>query len=60
MLSAIVDMDKEMPVKFVIERAIPSDKKYYPKKSLIVLVSTVSAFILAVLILLIIEKIKNS
>ena len=59
MMNAIVDMDTEIPVKFVIERAIPSDKKTYPKKSLIVLLSTVSAFILAVLVLLTIDKIKS-
>lgn len=59
MMSMIVDMDTEIPVKFVIERAIPSDKKSYPKKSLIVLISTVSSFILAVLVLLIIDKIKS-
>lgn len=60
MMNAIVDMDTEIPVKFVIERAIPADKKTYPKKSLIVLLSTVSAFILAVLVLLTIDKIKSS
>ena len=60
MMSAIVDMDTEIPVKFVIERAIPADKKAYPKKSLIVLLSTFSAFVLAVLVLLTIEKIKPS
>lgn len=59
MMNAIVDMDTEIPVKFVIERAIPADKKTYPKKSLIVLLSTVSAFILAVLVLLTIDKIKS-
>ena len=60
MMNAIVDMDTEIPVKFVIERAIPADKKTYPKKSLIVLLSTVSAFILAVLVLLTIDKIKET
>ena len=60
MMNAIVDMDTEIPVKFVIERAIPADKKSYPKKSLIVLLSTVSAFILAVLVLLTIDKIKET
>ena len=60
MMNAIVDMDTEIPVKFVIERAIPADKKTYPKKSLIVLLSTVSAFILAVLALLTINKIKET
>jgi len=60
MMNAIVDMDTEIPVKFVIERAIPADKKTYPKKSLIVLLSTVSAFILAVLVLLTIDKIRET
>ncbi len=60
MMNAIVDMDTEIPTKFVIEKAIPSDKKAYPKKSLIVIVSTVSAFILAVLVLLTIERIKTT
>lgn len=60
LMNAIADMDTEVPVKFVIERAIPADKKAYPKKSLIVLLSTFSAFVLAVLVLLTIEKIKSS
>ena len=60
MMNAIVDMDTEIPVKFVIERAIPADKKTYPKKSLIVLLSTMSAFILAVLVLLTIDKIRET
>ena len=60
MMNAIVDMDTKIPVKFLIEKAIPSDKKAYPKKSLIVLISTVSAFILAVLVLLTIDKIKET
>lgn len=59
MMSAIVDMDTDIPVKFVIERAIPADKKAYPKRFLIVLLSTVSAFILAVLVMLTIDKIKS-
>ena len=58
LMNAIADMDTEVPVKFVIERAIPADKKAYPKKSLIVLLSTFSAFVLAVLVLLTIDKIN--
>lgn len=60
MMSAIADMDTEVPVKFVLENAIPADKKAYPKKSLIVVFSTLASFILAVIVLLTIEKIKSS
>ena len=60
MMNAKVDMESNMPVKFVVEKAVPADKKAYPKKSIITLVSTVSAFILAFIILLIIENVKNA
>jgi len=60
MMSAIADMDTEVPVKFVIESAIPADKKAYPKKSLIVIFSTMASFILSIFVLLTIEKINPS
>ena len=59
MMNVILDRSTEMPVKFVIEEAIPADKKYYPKKSLVVIVSTVASLILSILVLLTIEKIKT-
>lgn len=60
MMSAIADLDTEVPVKFVLENAIPADKKAYPKKSLIVIFSTLGSFILSIFILLTIEKIHMS
>lgn len=60
LMNALVDIDSEIPMKFVIERAIPSDKKSFPKKSLIVLFSTASAFFLTLLVLLAINKIKSN
>lgn len=60
MMSAIADLDTEVPVKFVLENAIPADKKAYPKKSLIVIFSTLGSFILSVFVLLTIEKIQMS
>ena len=59
MMNVILDRSTEMPVKFVIEEAIPADKKYFPKKSLVVVVSTVASLILSILVLLTIEKIKT-
>jgi LPS O-antigen subunit length determinant protein (WzzB/FepE family) len=60
MMDAKMDMEAQMPVKFVIEKATPSDKKDYPKKSVIVIISTLSAFIVAVLALLTMENIKKN
>ena len=60
MMDAKVDMESRMPVKFVIEKAIPADKKSYPKKSIIMITSTIATLIVAIIILLIMENIRNS
>lgn len=60
MLNAIVDKSDEIPVKFVVDNAIPADKKAYPKKMLIVLVSTIASFILGVIVLLILNNLKQT
>ena len=59
MMDAKMDMTTIMPVKFVIDKPFPADKKFYPKKSLIVVISTLCAFILTLIVLLIIERIEN-
>lgn len=59
MMDAKMDMTTIMPVKFVIDNPIPADKKFYPKKSLIVVISTLCAFILTMLVLLFIERLEN-
>ena len=59
MFDAQVDMNTEMPVKFVVNRPVVADKKFYPKKSVIVLISTLCVFILSVFVLLLIEKFEN-
>lgn len=59
MMDAQLDMQGSLPVKFVVDRPAPADKKYYPKKSLIVVVSTLCVFILSVIVLLMIEKIEE-
>ncbi|MDL2296723.1 hypothetical protein LJC53_06120 [Bacteroidales bacterium OttesenSCG-928-C03] len=59
MMDAKVDMEANIPLKFEIEKAIPADKKFYPKKLVVMLVSTVSVFILAIFVLLVIENIKS-
>lgn len=60
MMDAQVDIDNTMPTKFVVDRAIPADKKFYPKKSIIMTLASVSSLILTLIILLIIENIKGT
>ena len=60
MMDAKMDMTTIMPVKFVIDKPFPADKKFYPKKSLIVVISTLCAFILTLIVLLTIERIENT
>jgi capsular polysaccharide biosynthesis protein len=59
LMGAQMDMSGVMPVKFVIEKAIPNDKKVYPKKLIISIISALGAFILTLMTLLIIDKIKR-
>lgn len=59
MFDAQLDMQNVLPVKFVIDKPYPADKKYYPKKSLIVIISTLCAFIITLIVLLSIEKIEE-
>ena len=47
-----------LPSKFVVEKAIPIDKKVYPKRSLFGLFSAMGAFIITFFALLSFEKIK--
>jgi hypothetical protein len=53
---ALVNYNKPMPSKFVVEKATPNEKKAKPVKWLMVLISTVSAFLIALLYLLFTER----
>jgi len=59
LMDAKVDMESNMPTKFVIEDAIPADKKAYPKKLLIMITSTVAVFFLSIFSLLVYENIRR-
>ena len=56
---AKVDAQQNLPQKFMVERAYKAEKKSYPVRWLIVLVTTFSAFILAVLSIIIIQTIRD-
>lgn len=56
---ARVEAIQNLPHKFIVDRAYASEKKAYPKKSIIVVVSTVSAFLLTLILLIIIDGLKD-
>lgn len=56
---AKVDAEQRLPQKFMVERAYKAEKKSYPVRWLIVLVSTFSAFVLAVLSIIVIQTIRG-
>lgn len=53
------DAEEVLPTKFIVNSAFPAERKSYPIRWLIVLVSTLSAFFFAIVIILIIENIRN-
>ncbi|MEI7491245.1 MAG: hypothetical protein WCK92_07600 [Bacteroidota bacterium] len=55
---AKVDAEESLPVKFVVSDAYKAEKKSYPIRWLIMLVSTVSALFLAVIVIMVMEKIN--
>jgi uncharacterized protein involved in exopolysaccharide biosynthesis len=59
-MEAKVDAEQVIPHKFVIDRAYKSDKKAYPKRFIIVLISAISAFAVALLLMIIIDSLATS
>jgi uncharacterized protein involved in exopolysaccharide biosynthesis len=55
---ARLEAEQNLPHKFVVEQAYPSEKKAYPKKSLIVIVSTLASLLFALILLIVIDNIR--
>lgn len=55
---ARVDAEQYLPFKFVVEDAVKAERKSYPIRWLIVVLSTMSAMLLAVIIILLVENFK--
>jgi hypothetical protein len=53
------DANTKFNHKFIVERAVKADKKEKPKRSVIILVSTVAAFFIGLFSLLLWEKYKE-
>lgn len=56
---ARVNANQQLPRKFMVTRAYPAEKKSYPVRWVICAVSTLSAFLFAVLLMLFIERYKD-
>ena len=56
---ARVEANQKLPYKCIIDRAYPSEKKAYPKRSVIVMVSTASAFLFTLILLIIIDSLQQ-
>ncbi|HET6225137.1 MAG TPA: hypothetical protein VFF27_02595 [Bacteroidia bacterium] len=54
-----VDAERELPQKFIVSKAFPAEKRSYPVRWIIMLVTTVSTLILAILVILLIENINE-
>ncbi|HDJ34420.1 MAG TPA: hypothetical protein ENF21_10035 [Bacteroidetes bacterium] len=58
-LQAKVDAEQTLPHTFVVSKAWEAEKKAYPRRSIIVLSAMLSTFVLALLLLALIEGIRN-
>jgi len=59
LVEARVNANQDLPRKFLVAKAYPAEKKAYPVRWLICAVSTISAFVFAVLMMLFIERYKD-
>ncbi|MFP4556830.1 MAG: Wzz/FepE/Etk N-terminal domain-containing protein [Bacteroidales bacterium] len=55
-----VEAEGAIPSQFIVDRAVASDKKDKPKRSIIIVVSTLSAVFFAIFLLVIVEFFRNS
>lgn len=57
--NARVDANYSLPQKFVVERAQPSDKKCYPKKLVIMIVTTLCVLVFTIFLIVCQDGLKN-
>ena len=54
-----VDMDENVSYKFMLDEALPADKKAYPKRIIIVALGTLGAVVMCILVLLLVGSSKK-
>jgi len=55
---AKLEVEQSLPHKFIIDSAYRAEKKSYPKKSIIVIISTFSAFLISLILLIVLENLR--
>ena len=53
------DLENNISYKYWLDKAVPADKKAYPKRLIIVALSTISSLIMCILVLLVMERSKQ-
>ena len=56
---AKLELEQDLPHTFIVDTAVKAEKKAYPKKSIIVIISTIAAFFLTLITLIMVENIKR-
>lgn len=56
---AKLEAEQNLSHKFVVDSAYKAEKKAYPKKSIIVIISTIAAFLITLITLIIVENIRR-
>jgi uncharacterized protein involved in exopolysaccharide biosynthesis len=56
---AKLEVEQTLPHKFVVDNAFKAEKKSYPKKSLIVIISTLAAFLMGLIVIIISDNLKQ-
>ena len=57
---AKVDANENLPQKFIVESAYKAEKKSYPVRWIIVMVSTICAFLISLLVIISLERISKA
>ncbi len=56
---AKIDLEQDLPNKYVVDKAEKAEKKSYPVRSMIVVVSVMASFLFAFMLLLVFEQLKK-
>jgi uncharacterized protein involved in exopolysaccharide biosynthesis len=56
---ARAELNQRLPYKFVVDNAYPSEKKDYPRRSIIVAISTASSFLFTLILLIVFDSVKQ-
>ena len=59
-MEAKVDAEKDLPHKYIVNKAVPAEKKSYPIRWLIVVITSFSTFLISLFCLILLENLKKN